>query len=106
MEMAPPAATAQFLLVAFAFAALTWAFLTSDFSVEVVVANSHSAKPWLYKLTGVWGNHEGSMLLWVLILSGFGAAAAAFGGNLPLPLKARVLAVQASVGVAFLAFVL
>ena len=106
MEMAAPAATAQFLLVAFAFAALTWAFLASDFSVQLVYANSHSAKPWLYKLTGVWGNHEGSMLLWVLILSGFGAAASAFGGNLPLSLKARVLAVQASVGVAFLAFIL
>jgi len=106
MEVAAPAATAQFLLIGFAFAALTRAFLTSDFSVELVYANSHSAKPWLYKLTGVWGNHEGSMLLWVLILSGFGAAAAAFGGNLPLPLKARVLSVQASIGVAFLAFIL
>ena len=106
MELAVPAASAQFLLIGFAFAALTWAFLTSDFSVELVYANSHSAKPWLYKLTGVWGNHEGSMLLWVLILSGFGAAAAAFGGNLPLPLKARVLSVQASIGVAFLTFIL
>ncbi|EYD76258.1 Cytochrome c heme lyase subunit CcmF [Rubellimicrobium mesophilum DSM 19309] len=106
MEMAAPAATAQFLLIAFAFAALTWAFLTSDFSVEVVLANSNSLQPWVYKLTGVWGNHEGSMLLWVLILSGFGAAAATFGTNLPLPLKARVLSVQASVGVAFLAFIL
>ncbi|WP_210528070.1 heme lyase CcmF/NrfE family subunit [Rubellimicrobium arenae] len=106
MEMATPAATAQFLLIAFAFGAVSWAFLTSDFSVLLVYENSHSAKPWLYKLTGVWGNHEGSMLLWVLILSAFGAAAAMFGTNLPLPLKARVLAVQASIGVAFLAFIL
>ncbi|MFC5566447.1 heme lyase CcmF/NrfE family subunit [Rubellimicrobium aerolatum] len=106
METAAPAATAQFLLIAFSFVALSWAFLASDFSVLLVVENSHSAKPWLYKLTGVWGNHEGSMLLWVLILSGFGAAAAVWGTNLPLPLKARVLAVQAAIGVAFLAFVL
>jgi cytochrome c-type biogenesis protein CcmF len=106
MEMAAPAATAQFLLIAFAFSALTWAFLSSDFSVQLVYANSHSAKPWLYKLTGVWGNHEGSLLLWILILSLFGASAGWFGKNLPLPLKARVLAVQASVGVAFLALIL
>ena len=106
MEMATPAATAQFLLVAFAFGALTWAFLTSDFSVALVNANSHSAKPWIYKLSGVWGNHEGSLLLWILILSGFGAAVGLFGRNLPLPLKARVLGVQASIGVAFLAFIL
>ncbi len=106
MEMAAPAATAQFLLIAFSFLAVTWAFLASDFSVELVVANSHSDKPWLYKLTGVWGNHEGSLLLWILILSLFGASAGWFGKNLPLPLKARVLAVQASVGVAFLAFIL
>jgi cytochrome c-type biogenesis protein CcmF len=106
MEMAIPAATAQFLLVAFAFAALTWAFLASDFSVALVNANSHSAKPWIYKLSGVWGNHEGSLLLWILILSGFGAAVGIFGRNLPLPLKARVLGVQASIGVAFLAFIL
>jgi cytochrome c-type biogenesis protein CcmF len=106
MEMAAPAATAQFLLIGFAFLAVTWAFLTSDFSVQLVVANSHSDKPWLYKISGVWGNHEGSLLLWILILSGFGASAGWFGRNLPLPLKARVLAVQASVGVAFLLFTL
>src|SRR4028119_161450 len=75
MEMAAPAASAQFVLVAFSFVALTWAFLASDFSVQLVTANSHSDKPWLYKLSGVWGNHEGSLLLWILILSLFGAAA-------------------------------
>ncbi|TNC50869.1 heme lyase CcmF/NrfE family subunit [Rubellimicrobium rubrum] len=106
MELAAPAAATQLMLIGFAFAALTWAFLSSDFSVRLVFENSHSAKPWLYKLTGVWGNHEGSMLLWVLILTAFGAAAALFGNNLPLPLKARVLAVQSSIGVAFLAFIL
>ncbi|WP_104019405.1 heme lyase CcmF/NrfE family subunit [Roseovarius nitratireducens] len=106
MAVAEPAATAQFLLIAASFAALTYAFVTSDFSVQLVVLNSHTDKPLLYKITGVWGNHEGSMLLWVLILSIFGAAVAWFGDNLPPTLKARVLSVQAMIGVAFLAFVL
>lgn len=106
MELAAPAATAQLLLLITSFGALVQAFLVSDFSLRLVVANSHSAKPWLYKFSGTWGNHEGSMLLWLLILSLFGAAVGWFGGNLPLPLKARVLAVQASIGVAFGAFIL
>ena len=106
MATASPAANVQFALTAFSFAALTYAFVTSDFSVQLVVQNSHSLKPMLYKVTGVWGNHEGSMLLWVLIVTLFGAFAAWFGGNLPPTLKARVLAVQASVGVAFFAFIL
>ena len=71
--------------------------MTSDFSVANVVANSHSAKPLIYKIAGVWGNHEGSMVLWVLILALFGAAVAAFGANLPRELKANVLAVQGSI---------
>ncbi|WP_425098507.1 heme lyase CcmF/NrfE family subunit [Tropicibacter sp. S64] len=106
MALAEPAATAQFVLVGIAFAALTHAFVTSDFSLQLVYNNSHSAKPMLYKVSGVWGNHEGSMLLWCLILALFGAMAAWFGGNLPPSLKARVLSVQASIGVAFLAFTL
>ncbi len=106
MALAGTAALVQFALLVIAFAALTQAFVTSDFSVRLVAAHSHSLKPMLYKVTGVWGNHEGSMLLWVLILTLFGAMVAAFGGNLPLPLKARVLAVQAAIGVAFLAFIL
>lgn len=106
MAIADPAATTQLILVGFSFAALTWAFVTSDFSLRLVAANSHSLKPMLYKIAGVWGNHEGSMLLWLLILSIFGAAVALFGGNLPAPLKARVLAVQASIGVAFYGFIL
>ncbi|WP_284261030.1 heme lyase CcmF/NrfE family subunit [Roseicyclus amphidinii] len=106
MAVAEPAATTQFLLAAFSFAALTYAFVTSDFSLNLVVANSHTDKPLLYKITGVWGNHEGSLLLWVLILTLFGASAAWFGGNLPPTLKARVLAVQSSVAVAFFAFIL
>ncbi len=106
MAVAEPAATLQFLLVAAAFAALTYAFVTSDFSLRLVTLNSHTAKPLLYKVSGVWGNHEGSMLLWVLILTLFGASAAWFGGNLPPGLRARVLAVQAAIGVAFHAFIL
>ena len=106
MAVGEPAATAQFLLVAFSFGALVHAFVTSDFSLNLVTQNSHSAKPMLYKISGTWGNHEGSMLLWVLILALFGAMAGWFGGNLPETLKARVLAVQASIGVAFYAFIL
>ena len=64
----------SFSFVALAFGCLTYAFVTSDFSVAVVAANSHTLKPMLYKISGVWGNHEGSMLLWVLILALFGAA--------------------------------
>ena len=106
MAVADPAATTQFLLVGFAFAALTHAFVTSDFSVALVVSNSHTLKPMLYKISGVWGNHEGSLLLWVLILALFGACASWFGGNLPPALKARVIAVQGSIGVAFLLFMI
>ena len=76
MGVAGPAALALLALVAFAFAALTRAYVTSDFSVLNVVENSHSQKPLIYKFSGVWGNHEGSMLLWVLILALFGAVVA------------------------------
>ena len=106
MAVAEPAANMQFLLIACSFGALMHAFVTSDFSLKLVVENSHSLKPMLYKISGTWGNHEGSMLLWVLIVSLFGASAAWFGGALPPTLKARVLAVQAMIGVAFLAFIL
>jgi len=106
MATAGPAAMAQLLLVGISFAILTQAFIVSDFSVMNVYQNSHTAKPLLYKITGVWGNHEGSLLLWVLILAVFGAAVAAFGGALPERLKARALAVQAMITVGFLAFIL
>lgn len=106
MEVGRPAAYAQFLMVVVAFAALMWAYVVSDFSVQNVVENSHSLKPMLYKVSGVWGNHEGSMVLWVLMLAAFGGAVAAFGGNLPPTLKARVLGVQGMVGVGFLLFTL
>jgi cytochrome c-type biogenesis protein CcmF len=106
MAFAGPASVAQFLLVALSFGALTYAFVVSDFSLKLVVENSHTAKPMLYKVAGVWGNHEGSLLLWVLSLALFGACVHWFGDNLPKTLKARVLSVQASIGVAFLAFTL
>jgi cytochrome c-type biogenesis protein CcmF len=103
---ARPAALAQFLFVAIAFFALMHAYAVSDFSLANVAANSNSLKPLLYKLSGVWSNHEGSMLLWVFILALFGAAVAAFSRNLPPALRARVLAVQAMIGVGFLLFIL
>ncbi len=106
MKFGETAAVAQFALVAFSFGALVWSFATSDFSLRIVVENSHSLKPMLYKISGTWGNHEGSMLLWVLIVAIFGAMAAFFGAGLPPTLKARVLAVQAAIGVAFYAFIL
>jgi cytochrome c-type biogenesis protein CcmF len=106
MALGRTAALTQAFLVLLAFGALTQAYVTSDFSVLNVVDNSHSAKPLLYKISGVWGNHEGSMLLWALILALFGAAVAVFGNNLPDTLRSRVLAIQALIGVGFLAFLL
>ncbi len=106
MAVAGPVAAMQFLFVGFAFAALTHAYVQSDFSLVNVWANSHSDQPLIYKYTSVWGNHEGSMLLWVLILALFGALVAAFGRNMPKTLKANVLAVQAWVSGAFLLFIL
>jgi cytochrome c-type biogenesis protein CcmF len=106
MQTAVPAAVVQFVLTCAAFLALTWAFVVSDFSVRLVAANSHSMKPMIYKVAGTWGNHEGSMLLWMLILTLFGAMVAWWGGNLPPALKARVLSVQATIAVAFFAFIL
>ncbi len=104
IAVARPAAITQVLLVALSFACLTHAYVVSDFSVLNVANNSHSAKPMLYKISGVWGNHEGSLLLWVLILALFGSAVAVFGGNLPEAFRARVLAVQSLIAVGFLAF--
>ncbi len=91
---------------ALAFAALAVSYARSDFSVANVWENSHSLKPFIYKITGTWGNHEGSMLLWVLILTFFGALVAAFGSNLPATLRAGVLSVQGWIGAAFLLFIL
>lgn len=106
MAVAPPAALMGFGLVAYAYIALTMAHVVSDFSLVNVVENSHSAKPMIYKITGVWGNHEGSMLLWVLVLSLFGAAVALFSRSMPADFRANVLCVQSWIAAAFLLFIL
>jgi cytochrome c-type biogenesis protein CcmF len=98
------AAGAAFLMVLVAFAALMSAFVTSDFSVANVAANSHSAKPLLYKIAGVWGSHEGSMLLWCLALTGFGATVALSARGLPRAMKAVVVTSQGALGILFLAY--
>jgi len=106
MALARPTALLQFVLVAIAFACLTNLYITSDFSVLTVSQNSHTDKPLIYKISGVWGNHEGSLLLWVTILAVFGSAVALFGTNLPPQLRARVLAVQAMIAFGFYLFML
>ena len=98
------AAAGAFIAVAFAFGALMTAFITSDFSVANVAANSHTAKPLLYKIAGVWGSHEGSMVLWCLALTGFGAAVAVTGRDLPVKLKASTVACQGVLSVMFLGY--
>jgi cytochrome c-type biogenesis protein CcmF len=98
------AALAAFAGVAISFAALMHAFITSDFSVANVAANSHSEKPLLYRVAGTWGSHEGSMLLWCLALTGYGAAAAMLGRGLPRGLRALMVAVQGVLGIVFLAY--
>jgi cytochrome c-type biogenesis protein CcmF len=105
-SIAAPAALAQFAFVALSFAALAAAYVSSDFSVLNVYENSNSMMPLMYRLTSVWGNHEGSMMLWILILAFFGALVAAFGNNLPVKLKANALAVQAWIAAAFQLFIL
>ncbi len=106
MAVATSGTYALFGLVAFSFGVLTWGYVVSDFSVQNVYENSHSMKPMIYKISGVWGNHEGSMMLWVLILTLFSAMVAFFGTNLPDRLKANVLAVQAWITTAFTLFIL
>jgi len=106
MQLGTSAAFVQFMAITISFGALITAYVGSDFSILNVVNNSHSLKPMLYKITGVWGNHEGSLLLWGWILALFGFAVALFGRNLPLSLKARVLAIQGLIGVGFLLFIL
>jgi cytochrome c-type biogenesis protein CcmF len=106
IAIANPTAYVQFFLTTLAFGCLIHVYLISDFSVVNVVQNSHTDKPVLYKIAGSWGNHEGSLLLWVFILALFGAAVAAFGRNLPPAFKARVLSVQAMIALGFYAFIL
>tara|TARA_B100000686_G_C16800444_1_gene985582 strand:- start:200 stop:2197 length:1998 start_codon:yes stop_codon:yes gene_type:complete len=104
MSTARPAACGQFFFISMSFACLMYAYVVSDFSVANVAENSHSAKPLLYKFTGVWGNHEGSMIFWNWILALYGMAIAIFGKNLPILLRSRILAVQGLIGVGFLIF--
>ena len=103
---ARPLACGQLALVAIAFACLAAAFLGDDFSVAYVAANSNRLLPWFYKLSAVWGAHEGSLLLWVLVLSGWTAAVAVAGRRLPSLLLARVLAVMGLVALGFHLFLL
>ena len=103
---ARPAARGQFLFIIIAFFCLMYLYVVSDFSVANVAYNSHTSKPLIYKITGVWGNHEGSMLLWVAILSLFGLGVSELGKGLPPFLRARVLAIQGLIGGLFLAFII
>ncbi|WP_295402553.1 heme lyase CcmF/NrfE family subunit [uncultured Thiocystis sp.] len=104
MELARPLAWGQFTFIGISFLCLLQAFLTDDFSVIYVATNSNSLMPTAYKVSAIWGAHEGSLLLWVLMLAGWGAAVAAFSKNLPLPMIARVISVQGMVAIGFLLF--
>ncbi|MCK5555452.1 MAG: heme lyase CcmF/NrfE family subunit, partial [Alphaproteobacteria bacterium] len=106
MDMAKPAAVIQFALVAIAFGALTYCHVVSDFSVLNVAVNSHADEPLLYKVSGVWGNHEGSMLLWELVLTIYGMTVAVFGSKFPTVLRTRALAVQSMISVGHLLFII
>ncbi len=98
------AAILQFVLVAISFGVLIIAFTTSDFSLSLAAQHSHSLQPMIYKISSVWGNHEGSILLWVLILVLFGAAVAVFGRNIPNDLRTLVLSVQGVLSASFIGF--
>ena len=104
MLIGPAAALSAAIASLIAFGALVTAFIRSDFSVALVANHSHSAKPLIYKISGTWGNHEGSLLLWILILMIYGAVLALSGHGMPTRLKARILAVQGMISSGFLAF--
>ncbi|MEZ5570035.1 MAG: heme lyase CcmF/NrfE family subunit [Halioglobus sp.] len=104
MALAPGLSLGVLCFVVIAFACLAWAFITDDFSVKVVAANSNSLLPMMYKFSALWGNHEGSLLLWALILALWTAAVAVFSRELPLLMLSRVLAIMGAVGVGFLSF--
>lgn len=106
MALGRQAARLQAVFIGLAFACLAYAYITCDFSVELVAEHSHTTQPLAYRFAASWGSHEGSMLLWVLILAVYGACVATFGGTLRETLQARVLGVQGVLGVAFLAFLL
>lgn len=106
MAVGRQAALLQAVFIVLAFGALAWSYVTCDFSVQLVAEHSHTTQPLAYRFAATWGSHEGSMLLWVLILAIYGAGVAAFGGALRETLQARVLAVQGVIGAAFLGFLL
>ena len=106
MAVAVSAARAQFLLMGISYLCLTQAFVVSDFSFSYVAQNSNTALPLMYKISAVWGAHEGSMLLWGTVLAGWGFAVATFSTSLPDVFRARVLAVIALVSVGFQLFLL
>ena len=106
MSLAQPAACGQFAFLAFAFACLTYSFMVDDFSVAYVAQNSNTALPWYYKFSAVWGAHEGSLLLWALILGGWTFAVAIFSRQLPEEMLARVLGVMGIISVGFLLFLI
>ncbi|MBD1554203.1 heme lyase CcmF/NrfE family subunit [Pseudomonas typographi] len=106
MALARPLAWGQFAFLAFAFACLARSFMVDDFSVAYVAQNSNSALPWYYKFSAVWGAHEGSLLLWALILGGWTFAVSIFSGQLPRDMLARVLAVMGLIGTGFMVFLI
>jgi cytochrome c-type biogenesis protein CcmF len=106
MAIARPAAALQFVLVAFAFGCLVAAFVGNDFSVLYVASNSNTSLPTQYRVAAVWGGHEGSMLLWLLMLTGWAFAVARFSRHLPAPVLARILSVMGVLSVGFLLFLL
>ncbi len=106
IALARPAAWAQFLLVAISFACLTYAFLVHDFSVMYVASNSNTQLPTIYLISGVWGAHEGSLLLWALSLSIWTVAVAVFSRSVPEAMVARVIGVMGMVGTGFMLFIL
>jgi len=106
MALARPTAWAQFLFVSISFACLLYAFITSDFSVKLVANNSHTQMPLIYKVSSLWGNHEGSLLLWSFILAGWGLAVSIFSRSIPPVMLARVMSVMGMVGIGFLLFLI
>ncbi|MCK5903161.1 MAG: heme lyase CcmF/NrfE family subunit [Cocleimonas sp.] len=106
VALAKPAATAQFFLLVISFGCLIYAFIVSDFSVKLVASHSNTAMPTIYKVSAVWGNHEGSLLLWALVLAGWGYAVAIFSRSIPAVMLARVLSVMGFVGIGFLLFLI
>ena len=106
MAVGRPAAQGQFFFILFSYVCLTWAFITSDFSVQLAASNSHAETPVMYKITGVWGNHEGSLLLWAMSLSLWTVAVTVFSRHLPDAVLARVLGVLGMVSAGFISFTL